>query len=213
MKFSPYYLFLLLILFLGCNTKNEIKSQFTSLKPQETNIFFQNNLTEAKNSNVLLYEYFYNGGGVAISDFNGDEKLDIYLSSNMEENKLYLNRGNFKFEDISDISNTKGINGPWKTGVTAVDINSDGRMDIYVCYSGKVKDERRKNQLFLNMGNNEDGTPIFTEVAGLYGLDSGAYSNQGYFFDYDKDGDLDMLLLITTLTLYLYLECLKQKFY
>ena len=113
----------------------------------------------------------------------------------MEENKLYLNRGNFKFEDISDISNTKGINGPWKTGVTAVDINSDGRMDIYVCYSGKVKDERRKNQLFLNMGNNEDGTPIFTEVAGLYGLDSAAYSNQGYFFDYDKDGDLDMLLL------------------
>lgn len=195
MKFSPYYLFLLLILFLGCNAKNEIKSQFTSLKPQETNIFFQNNLTEAKNSNVLLYEYFYNGGGVAISDFNGDEKLDIYLSSNMEENKLYLNRGNFKFEDISDISNTKGINGPWKTGVTAVDINSDGRMDIYVCYSGKVKDERRKNQLFLNMGNNEDGTPIFTEVAGLYGLDSAAYSNQGYFFDYDKDGDLDMLLL------------------
>ena len=194
-KFSSYYLFLLLFLFFGCNTKNEIKTQFTSLEPEETNIFFQNNLTEAKNSNVLLYEYFYNGGGVAISDFNGDEKLDIYLSSNMEENKLYLNRGDFKFEDISDISNTKGINGPWKTGVTAVDINSDGRMDIYVCYSGKVKDERRKNQLFLNMGNNVDGTPVFTEVAGLYGLDSRAYSNQGYFFDYDQDGDLDMLLL------------------
>jgi hypothetical protein len=195
MRVNPSLLILLLIILLGCNTESEIKTKFTSLKAEETNLFFQNNLTEAKNTNVLLYEYFYNGGGLALADFNGDEKLDIYISSNMEENKMYLNQGDFVFEDITKTAKTSGRKGPWKTGVTAVDINSDGRMDIYVCYSGKVKEDSRKNQLFLNMGNNENGIPIFTEVARLYGLDSSAYSNQGYFFDYDRDGDLDMLLL------------------
>ena len=195
MRVNPTLLILLLIILLGCNTESENKTQFTSLKAEETNLSFQNNLTEAKNTNVLLYEYFYNGGGLALADFNGDEKLDIYISSNMEENKMYLNQGDFVFEDITKTAKTSGRKGPWKTGVTAVDINSDGRMDIYVCYSGKIKENGRKNQLFLNMGNNENGIPIFTEVARLYGLDSSAYSNQGYFFDYDRDGDLDMLLL------------------
>ena len=186
---------LLITLLLSCNKKKDIQKQFSLLEPEQTKLFFKNKLTEGPNTNVLLYEYFYNGGGVALADFNGDQRLDIYLSSNMEDNKLYLNRGKLEFEDISEISNVKGRKGPWKTGVTAVDINSDGRMDLYVCYSGKVKEKSRKNQLFLNMGNNKDGIPNFTEVAGLYGLDSPAYSNQGYFFDYDRDGDLDMLLL------------------
>lgn len=189
------YAILTLILLLGCSSEAEFGTQFTTLPPEETNIYFQNNLTEGPNTNVLLYEYFYNGGGVALADFNGDKKLDIYLTSNMEENKMYLNRGDFEFEDVSEISKTHGRKGPWKTGVTAVDINGDERMDLYVCYSGMLKEEQRKNQLFLNMGNNEEGIPLFSEVAGLFGLNSPAYSNQGYFFDYDRDGDLDMLLL------------------
>lgn len=183
------------LLVTSCNSENETLTLFSALRPSETNIYFQNKLTEGPNTNVLLYEYFYNGAGVALADFNGDQLLDIYFTSNMEENKMYLNRGDFKFEDISKISKTQGRSGPWKTGVTAVDINGDQRMDLYVCYSGMLKEEKRRNQLFLNMGNNEEGIPQFTEVAKLYGLDSDAYSNQGYFFDYDRDGDLDMLLL------------------
>ncbi len=184
---------LIIYLFTSCISDNI--TQFTALSPSETNIYFQNKITEGPNTNVLLYEYFYNGGGVAIADFNGDQKLDIYFTSNMEENKMYLNRGGFEFEDITKISKTQGRNGPWKTGVTAVDINGDQRMDLYVCYSGMLSEKKRRNQLFLNMGNDANGIPQFTEVAKLYGLDSSAYSNQGYFFDYDQDGDLDMLLL------------------
>ena len=195
MRKNSKLIVLLIIFLLGCDTEKRTRKQFTSLKPEQTNLYFENKITEGPNTNVLLYEYFYNGGGVAIADFNGDEKLDIYLTSNMEENKMYLNRGDLKFEDITSTSKVQGRKGPWKTGVTTVDINSDGRMDIYVCYSGKVKEKSRRNQLFLNMGNNKDGLPLFTEVARLYGLDSPAYSNQGYFFDYDRDGDLDMLLL------------------
>lgn len=195
MTMNSKIIVLLITLLLGCDTEKNIHTQFTALKSEETNLFFENKLTEGPNTNVLLYEYFYNGGGVAIADFNGDQMLDIYLTSNMEENKMFLNKGGLKFDDISYTSKVQGRKGPWKTGVTAVDINSDGRMDLYVCYSGKVKEKSRRNQLFLNMGNNEDGVPIFTEVARLYGLDSAAYSNQGYFFDYDRDGDLDMLLL------------------
>ena len=195
MRMNSKIIVLLITLLLGCDNEKKINTQFTSLKPEQTKLFFQNNLTEGPNTNVLMYEYFYNGGGVAIADFNGDDNLDIYLTSNMEENKMFLNRGDLKFEDTSYTSKVKGRKGPWKTGVTAVDINGDGRMDLYVCYSGKVKEKSRRNQLFLNMGNNEEGVPLFTEVARLYGLDSPAYSNQGYFFDYDRDGDLDMLLL------------------
>lgn len=192
------YLLLIVLAFASysCATNhNDNETLFTHLSAEETGIYFQNTIKEGPNTNVLMYEYFYNGAGVALADFNGDGLLDIYASSNMGENKMYLNKGDFQFEDITRISKTSGRSGPWKTGITAVDINGDQRMDLYVCYSGMVKDAQRKNQLFLNLGNNEEGTPIFAEAAGLFGLDSSAYSNQGYFFDYDKDGDLDMLLL------------------
>jgi len=186
----------LLLLFCLCSPQSE-KSETLFVKhlAQKSGITFQNDLTEGPNTNVLMYEYFYNGGGVALADFNGDQRLDIYLTSNMQTNKMYLNQGDFQFQDITALSKTEGRSGPWKTGVTAVDINGDSRMDLYVCYSGAVKENSRRNQLFLNMGNDNNGIPTFTEVAKLYGLDSPAYSNQGYFFDYDKDGDLDMLLL------------------
>ncbi len=185
----------------GCNRqadnyKEETgKPLFTLLPAEKTGIQFSNVLTEGPNTNVLMYEYFYNGGGVAAGDFNNDGLVDIYFTSNMSDNKLYLNKGNLQFEDITGISGAGGRPGPWKTGVNAVDINADGKLDIYLCYSGALPAEKRANQLFINKGNDSNGTPVFEEKAAEYGLASTAFSNQSYFLDYDKDGDLDMLLL------------------
>jgi len=168
---------------------------FTLLTPAETGVDFQNKLDEGLNTNILMYEYFYNGGGVACADFNGDGMLDLYFSGNMHDNALYLNRGQWKFEAVTDLAGVAGRPGPWKTGVAAVDINGDGRMDLYVSYSGALPDEKRVNELYINTGNNEQGIPQFSEEAAAYGLASQAFSNQAYFFDYDRDGDLDALLL------------------
>ncbi|MEM6699574.1 MAG: CRTAC1 family protein, partial [Bacteroidota bacterium] len=142
-----------------------------------------------------VYEYFYNGGGVASVDFNGDNLVDLYFTSNMGENELYLNRGNLQFEEVSESSGAKGRSGPWKTGVNATDVNGDGKMDIYVCYSGALPEVKRQNQLFINLGNDENGIPQFEDQAEQYGLAIPAFSTQSYFLDYDRDGDLDMLLL------------------
>jgi len=169
--------------------------KFELLAPKETNITFTNTLNEGLNTNVLMYEYFYNGGGVATGDFNGDDLIDIYFTSNMGDNKLYLNKGNFKFEDITAESGAEGRAGPWKTGVALVDINGDDMLDIYVCYSGSLPEPKRANQLFVNQGNDDANIPIFKEEAAKYSLDNKSFSNQSYFFDYDRDGDVDMLLL------------------
>lgn len=168
---------------------------FTLMHPSQTHIDFVNTLTEGLNTNILMYEYFYNGGGVATGDFNGDSLIDIYFTSNMGGNKLYLNKGNMEFQDVTVASGAGGREGPWKTGVTIVDINGDNKLDLYVCYSGALPDQKRANQLFINNGNDEKGIPKFEEKAEAFGLASTAYSNQAYFFDYDRDGDLDMLLL------------------
>lgn len=179
----------------AATSKSDERALFTLLSPQQTNITFQNTLTEKANANVLMYEYFYNGGGVATGDFNGDGLVDIYFTSNMGINELYLNKGNLKFQNVTSIAGVGGGPFPWKTGVTVVDINGDNRLDIYVCYSGALPSEKRKNKLYLNDRNGTNNVPIFIEKAAEYGLDSPAYSNQGYFFDYDRDGDLDMVLL------------------
>jgi len=173
----------------------ETPSLFSLLKPETTNIHFQNKLKESLNANVLMYEYLYNGAGVATGDFNNDGLIDLYFTSNMGENILYVNRGDMKFEDVSASSKTKGRPGPWKTGVTATDVNGDGLLDLYLCYSGALPPQKRQNQLFINQGTDANNNPVFEEKAAAYGLDSPAYSNQGYFLDYDRDGDLDMLLL------------------
>ena len=210
MHISPifYRVFIFfIVLFYACKPENSNSSSdvspklpstetlFQSLSPEQTNIHFQNTLEEGLNTNVLMYEYFYNGGGVATGDFNGDDLIDIYFTSNMGENKLYLNKGNLQFEDVTQISKAGGRPGPWKTGVTHADVNGDGRLDLYICYSGSLPAAKRQNQLFINTGNNVQNIPIFEEKAAAYGLNSPAFSNQGYFFDYDRDGDLDMLLL------------------
>lgn len=168
---------------------------FALLSPEQTNIHFSNTLEENLNLNVLMYEYLYNGGGVAAGDVNNDGLQDIYFSGNTVENKLYLNRGNMQFEDITAKAGVGGRTGPWKTGVTMADVNGDGLLDIYACYSGRLPAAKRLNQLFINQGNDKNGFPVFAEQAAQYGLADSSFSTQGYFFDYDKDGDLDMLLL------------------
>lgn len=200
-KTISYALLIIFHLLSGCkgdvekNTDEAGSPLFTSLGEDETNIHFQNTLTEGLNTNILMYEYFYNGGGVAAGDFNNDGLVDIYFTSNMSDNKFYLNLGDMKFRDITLASHAEGRPGPWKTGVNAVDINADGKLDIYLCYSGALPAEKRINQLFINRGNDSQGTPVFEEKALEYGLASTGFSNQSYFLDYDKDGDLDMLLL------------------
>jgi hypothetical protein len=173
----------------------------------DTGIQFRNEIVETEHNNILTYEYTYNGGGVAVGDVNNDGFADIYFSGNSVSNKLYLNKGEWKFEDITQQSGTGGRERDWKTGVTMVDINSDGWLDIYVCYSGNAKGEgynrpvirehpKRANQLFINQGCEKGGAPKFVEQAKEYGIDAkGTFSTQGYFFDYDRDGDLDLFLL------------------
>src|SRR5690606_26624235 len=123
---------------------------FTLLPVSGTNIDFNNRIIESLDSNVLMYEYFYNGGGVAIGDLNGDDLEDIYFTANMADNKLYLNKGKLRFEDITEISQVQGRPDSWKTGTTLVDINGDNKLDIFVCYSGKIEAKKRVPQLFIN---------------------------------------------------------------
>jgi enediyne biosynthesis protein E4 len=170
---------------------------FALLSPQQTHVTFSNTLTEGLNTNVMMYEYFYNGGGVALGDVNGDGFDDIYFTGNMTSNRLYLNKGtdSLQFDDITEAAGVSGREGPWKTGVTMTDVNGDGRLDIYVCYSGNLRPEKRTNELFINQGPDANGIPHFMEQAKEFGLDSPATSTQAVFFDYDQDGDLDMFLL------------------
>ena len=176
----------------GCTQKEK---QFKKLSPAQTGVNFTNTISETKEYNVLTYEYFYNGSGVASGDLNGDGLADLYFTGNQVPAKLFLNKGTFKFDDITATAGVAGKNG-WRTGVSFVDINSDGKLDIYVCYSGFGDDNMRANQLFVNNGNNKNGIPTFTESAAAFGIDApGTYSSQALFFDYDRDGDLDMFLL------------------
>jgi len=207
MKISTLtYLLLLSLFFISCNKSSSEQSNvdeegekqepiFTLLFPDKTNIDFQNIINEGLNTNVLMYEYFYNGGGVAVGDVNGDGLEDLYFTSNMQQNKLYLNKNKMQFQDITTQAGVAGREGPWKTGTTMVDINADGKLDIYVCHSGNLQPEKKANELFINQGNGADGIPTFVEQAAKFGLNSPASSTNAYFFDADKDGDLDMFLL------------------
>jgi enediyne biosynthesis protein E4 len=178
---------LISFLLFGCNSGDQ--SLFTLVDPKDSGIDFINWNTETEKSNILTYEYFYNGGGVALGDINNDGLIDIYFSSTIYENRLYLNEGNFKFKDITAQSGTSCKVG-WKTGVSMVDINNDGFLDIYVCRSASPDAERRRNLLLVNNGNN-----TFTEKAKEYNLDDDSFSTQAAFFDFDHDNDLDVILL------------------
>lgn len=163
---------------------------FTLVSNSQTNIHFTNTVEENIDFHALNYPYVYNGGGVALGDVNNDGLDDIYFTSNQGSNKLYINKGDLKFEDITDKADVSDLGG-WTTGTNMIDINNDGWMDIYVCKSASRNNEGlRRNRLFVNQ---KDGT--FKEEAAKWGLDDNGFSIQSYFFDYDKDGDLDMFLI------------------
>jgi len=175
----------------SCNSfeKKSNDTLFKSLTSTETGIDFTNIIIDTKDFNIFSYRNFYNGAGVGIGDINNDGLPDVYMVSNLGENKLFLNEGNLKFKDISETSGIKGTHA-WSTGVVMVDINNDGFLDIYVANAGNVKGDTRQNELFIN---NKDLT--FTEQAAQYGLDDDGFTTHTTFFDYDGDGDLDVYIL------------------
>ena len=162
---------------------------FKAVPNNETGIDFANVLKESPALNIVTYEYFYNGGGVGLGDFNNDGLIDIYFTGNLQPDRLYINKGNWKFEDITSKAGVKGKKG-WKTGVSIADVNGDGFQDIYLCYSGPVNREERTNELFINNGN-----LTFSESAAKMGVADSGYSTQAVFFDYDRDNDLDLFVI------------------
>ena len=179
-------IFLFVVLLSACSKKSDLHILMSN---EETGLNFSNDLKFDDDFNVYKYRNFYNGGGVALGDINNDGLIDIYLTSNQNQNKLYLNKGNFKFKDISSQAGVSGEKA-WATGVTMVDINADGLLDIYVCNSGDIKGDNKQNELYIN-----NGDLTFTESASKYNLDDSGYSTHASFFDFDKDGDLDVYLL------------------
>lgn len=177
--------------------KKERVKLFELLSPESTGVTFANTIQDNERINILTYEYFYNGGGVAVGDINNDGLPDLYFTANQLPNKLYLNKGNLRFEDITDKAGAAGQPG-WSTGVTMADVNSDGYLDIYLSKSGKYPEVNRRNELLINNGN-----LTFTEQAGAFGIDDPGYSSQALFLDYDGDNDLDMFLLNHSVRLFL----------
>jgi enediyne biosynthesis protein E4 len=175
-----------ILLITSCKSDDKL---FTSLSKSQTGLDFRNILEESEDLNVLNYTYFYNGGGVAVGDVNNDGLTDVLFTGNMVKNRLFINKGDMNFEDITATSGVADAQG-WCTGATMVDINQDGWLDIYICRSADTRPEKRANLLYIN---NKDNS--FSEQAAQYGLADEGYSTQASFFDYDKDGDLDMFLL------------------
>jgi hypothetical protein len=188
--FFPGYLMLFLS---GCTNDTGTPGKFVKLKTDKTGITFTNKIFENDSINIFDFANIYNGGGVGVGDFNNDGLLDLYFTGNMVPNKLYLNKGNMKFEDITKISKTDG-GGIWSRGVAVVDINNDGLMDMYVCATAKRNPLERVNLLYVNQGMDKNGTPVFNDMALEYGLADTTQSTMAYFFDFDNDGDLDLYI-------------------
>ncbi|HTL08045.1 MAG TPA: VCBS repeat-containing protein, partial [Chitinophagaceae bacterium] len=188
-----FLVYLLPVIFCCCHSTGPAPTTgnplFTLQPPSQTGIQFTNRVEDSADMNIFNYHNFYNGGGVATGDINNDGLPDIFFTANNGDNKLYLNKGNWHFEDISSSAGISSTH-RWHTGVTMVDINADGWLDIYVCNSGIQKNDDRANELYINQHNGS-----FKEEAHRYGLDDKGESTQAIFFDYDKDGDLDCFVL------------------
>lgn len=189
-----------LICFTSCEKAQKESHQkpneliFESLSKETTGIGFTNEIEDQEDFNILTFRNYYNGGGVGIGDINNDGLNDIYFTANMGPNKLYLNKGNFRFEDVTEQAGVAGSK-YWSTGVSMADVNADGYLDIYVCNSGDINGKDRENELFIN---NADGT--FSEKAEEYGLNDTGYTTHASFFDFDLDGDLDCFVLNNSYT-------------
>ncbi len=181
-----------LLLIVSCQNN---QSLFQKVKPSHSGIHFKNEIVENDTLNPLDVTNIYNGGGVGVGDFNNDGLQDIYFTGNTVENKLYLNKGDFEFQDITKEAGVTG-EGRWSRGVAVIDINNDGWLDLYVCTTILKDATRRKNLLYINQGLNEKKIPVFKEMAGKYGLADTSFSTMAAFFDYDNDGDLDMYLAV-----------------
>jgi hypothetical protein len=179
-------------LLVSCNKNNNLFSRISS---DESNIHFNNLITENDTLNPIDVTNIYNGGGVGIGDFNNDGLQDIYFTGNVVSNKLYLNQGHFKFQDVTEQAGVKG-EGKWCRGVAVVDINNDGLLDMYVCVSMSKNARDRENILYVNEGIDKAGVPHFKNMAEAYGLNDTTHSTMATFFDYDNDGDLDMYLVV-----------------
>jgi hypothetical protein len=201
--------FCLLVLLVHCTvgswaqkTSGSVSSKssplFQLLPPAKTGVDFANTLIESDSLNILNQANIYNGGGVAAADFNNDGLVDLFFAGNMVSNKLYLNKGNMVFDDITSAAGVEGED-RWCTGVSVVDINADGWLDLYVSASFRSSARQRKNLLYIHQGVGKNGVPIFKESADAYGLGDTGFSTQGIFFDYDLDGDLDLYLVTNEL--------------
>lgn len=186
---NKYFLLFLLVPFIGCSSPESNPALFESLNPAETNVLFENNLTPSEEFNMYIFRNFYNGGGVAAGDLSGNGLPDLFFTGNMTSNRLYFNKGNFEFEDVTESAGLLS-DGYWSTGASLVDINGNGRLDIFITLSGPPEGEKRHNRLYINNG---DGT--FTEKSKEYGLDDIGLSTHAVFFDYNGNGLMDMYLI------------------
>jgi len=192
-RFPSVFTCSLALWLLACNSSQPLL--FEKISASHSGIDFKNTITESDSLNPMNVVNLYNGGGVGIGDFNNDGLPDIYFTGNMVPGKLYLNKGNFVFEDITEKAGVEGM-GRWARGVSVVDINNDGLMDIYICNTISKDSLKRRNILYVNQGKGNDGIPRFKDMAAAYGLDIHVQSTMASFFDYDNDGDLDMYLTV-----------------
>ncbi len=192
LRLLSFSIFTLFIFSLASCSPDEL---FTKIPSSHSGIHFNNTIQQTDSINVLDFANVYNGGGVGIGDFNNDGLQDIYFTGNMVANKLYLNKGDLKFKDITEEAGVGG-NGKWFRGISVVDINNDGLMDMYVCATINHNGRQRENILYINKGLNKNGIPVFADEAEAYGLNDSTHSTMANFFDYDNDGDLDMYLAV-----------------
>lgn len=180
--------------FTACDSPSS-STVYQLLDSSKTGVDFANEIVETDSFNILMTEFIYNGGGVAVGDLNGDGLQDLFFAGNQVDNRLYVNQGALKFQDISTSAHIqKSDPAIWSSGVTIVDINGDGRADIYVCNTLTENEDQRRNLLYINQGNDSDGNPTFQEMGSAYGVDDPSHSSHAQFFDYDNDGDLDLFI-------------------